>query len=441
VARAVTGIVLTGLGALAVLSAVTGGGKSVLPRAGMGALLTIIGVVVLGPVVAASASALIGLIPARFRGISGSLARQNAMRNPRRTSASAAALMVGVAVVTLFTVFAASLKASMSNDVAQSFRGDLAITAPAFGGGGLSPQLVAEVSRLPEVRIATGLGGGNARISGHNEKVSVVDPAKIDEVLDLNVARGSLASLHADQVAVSKKTADDKGLRLGSALPVTLPDGTTMAMTVGAVYQTRGVAGDYILTRQSWAAHAVQELDSAVYISLNRGISVPAGRATVKKVAAAYGEPTVQDRTAYAAAAGKGINTVLGLIYVMLALAIVIALLGISNTISLSTHERTHELGLLRAVGQTRGQLRSMVRWESVIVASFGTVGGLGVGVFLGWALVKAADTAQGIARFTAPTGQLMIVLVVGAVAGVLAGIRPARRAARLDVLAAIAAQ
>jgi putative ABC transport system permease protein len=154
---------------------------------------------------------------------------------------------------------------------------------------------------------------------------------------------------------------------------------------------------------------------------------------------ATYGSPTVYTRAGYISATGSRVNTFLGLIYVMLALAILIALLGIANTLSLSTHERTRELGLLRAVGQTRAQLRSMVRWESVTIAVFGTVGGLGLGAFLGWALVKAANTAQGIGTFSAPVGQLVVILIVGAVAGVLAGLRPAGRAARLDVLAAIA--
>src|SRR5437867_6662578 len=130
----------------------------------------------------------------------------------------------------------------------------------------------------------------------------------------------------------------------------------------------------------------------------------------------------------------------LGLVYVLLALAIVIAMMGIANTMALSIHERTHELGVLRAVGQTRGQLRSMVRWESVLVATFGAVGGLAVGVFLGWALVNAASSGQGIGSVALPAGRLVVVLVLGAVAGVPAGLRPARRAAKVTVLPAVAA-
>jgi putative ABC transport system permease protein len=148
----------------------------------------------------------------------------------------------------------------------------------------------------------------------------------------------------------------------------------------------------------------------------------------------------VRDRAEFAASFSQGVDTMLGIVYVLLALAILIALLGIANTLSLSVHERTRELGLLRAVGQTRAQLRSMVRWESVIVALYGTVGGLGLGAFLGWALVRAAST-EDVGAFSAPAGRLVAVLLAGALAGVVAGIRPARRAARLDVLAAIATE
>jgi len=160
----------------------------------------------------------------------------------------------------------------------------------------------------------------------------------------------------------------------------------------------------------------------------------------VERAVARYGAPAVRDRAEFAASLSAGVDTMLAIVYVLLALAIVIALLGIANTLALSVHERTRELGLLRAVGQTRAQLRAMVRWESVIVALFGTVGGLGLGAFLGWALVRAAST-EDIGAFSAPVGRLLVVLAAGAVVGVLAGIRPARRAARLDVLAAIASE
>jgi putative ABC transport system permease protein len=161
----------------------------------------------------------------------------------------------------------------------------------------------------------------------------------------------------------------------------------------------------------------------------------------VERVAAAYGGPDVFTKAQYVDDMTKGIDMALGIIYVMLALAIVIAAMGIANTLSLSIHERRRELGLLRAVGQDRAQTRSMVRWESIVVAVFGTIGGLAMGTFLGWGVMRgiAGAGTTPLDGFAIPVVPLAVVLVVGALAGVVAGIRPARRAARLDVLDAIA--
>jgi putative ABC transport system permease protein len=445
-ARAIAGLVLTAVGVVVVLAAVASSGSNVLPFAGLGALLTMTGVVVFGPVVAKLASGILGAPLAKLRGITGSLARQNAMRNPRRTSGTAAALMVGVGVVTLFTVFAASLKASIDQSVAGSVRGDLVVTTGRFGGGGISPQMATDFGSLPEVRTATGLGTGRALISGSTETLTVANPRQLGNVVAPDVTSGSLERLGDRQIAVSGKKADDKNWRVGSSVPVAFSDGTSTDFTVGAIYDSRDVLGDLVLTRGAWAPHAVQDIDTTVLVKLKDGVSLTAGKAAVEKVDKAYGAPTVQDRQGYADELTSGVNMMLGLVYVMLALAIVIALMGIGNTLALAIHERTRELGLLRAVGQTRRQIRSMIRWESVIVALFGTVGGLGLGVFLGWALVQAASGATAgpfasISAFSAPPAQLVVVLVAGAIAGVVAGFRPARRAARLGVLNAIASE
>jgi putative ABC transport system permease protein len=439
--RAITGLAVTALGVAIVLAAVLSGGDSVLSLAGLGALLTIVGVVVFGPVVARPASAVIGAPLRWLRGVTGSLARQNAMRNPRRTAGTAAALMVGVGVVTLFTIFAASLKTAIDDSVAKSFRGDLVISEGGFGGGGMSPQLASDVGQLPEVQRATGLGRGRAVVGNGTENVTIADPAQLGEVLDLDVAAGSVKALGPQELAVSEPVADDEGWKRGTKVPVTFSDGTTTAFTVGAVYDARDIAGNYIVPREAWAPHAVQDIDNTVLIRLENGVSLETGRRAVERTADAYNAPDVEDRQQYADSVGEFVNMMLGIVYVLLALAILIALMGIANTLSLSVYERTRELGLLRAVGETRRQVRSMIRWESVIIAVFGTVGGLGVGAFLGWALVEAASQGTGdmiAPSFTAPVGQLAVLLVVGAIAGVLAGLRPARRAAKLPVLQAI---
>jgi putative ABC transport system permease protein len=441
--RAVIGVALTAIGVAVVLAAVLSGGDSVLALAGLGALLTIGGVVVFGPVVARLASSVIGWPLRWVRGVTGSLARQNAMRNPRRTSGTAAALMVGVGVVTLFTIFAASLKAAIDDSVTQSFRGDLVISEGGFGGGGISPQLASDVDQLPEVQTATGLGRGRALVDTGTENVTIAEPAQLAGVVDLDVTSGSVKTLGPQELAVSERIADDEGWKRGAKVPVTFADGTTTEFTVGAVYENRDIAGNYVLSREAWAPHAVQDVDNTVLISLENG-ALEDGRRAVEGTAEAYNAPDVEDREQYADSVGQFVDMMLGIVYVLLALAILIALMGIANTLSLSVYERTRELGLLRAIGESRRQLRSMIRWESVIVAVFGTAGGLGVGVFLGWALVEAAAAGTGdmiAPSFTAPIGQLAVLLVVGAIAGVLAGLRPARRAAKLPVLQAVAAE
>ncbi|MGH9278000.1 MAG: ABC transporter permease [Acidimicrobiales bacterium] len=439
VARAITGVVVAGLGVALVVVALLGGGANALAPAGLGALVTLIGIVIVGPVVAGPASGAIGSPLIRLRGITGVLARRNAMRNPRRTSGTAASLMIGVSVVTLFTVFAASLRASVDDRVTNAVTADLVISGGAFGGGGLSPRLATDVEALPEIDGAVGLGTGAALVDGNGAQFSIADTGALAALLDLEVKAGDVADLGPTEIAVARRIADDRHWTVGTEVPVTFVDGTTTPFTIGAVYERADVGGTYLMSRAAWQPHAVQDIDTLVLMHFAPGVTPAGGRAAVERVAAQYGSPQVLTGPEFVEETTSFVSTALGIVYVMLALAILIALMGIANTLSLSVHERTRELGLLRAVGETRSQVRSMVRWESVIIATFGTVGGLGLGVFLAWALVQAASRGDVINTFAAPAGPLAVVLIVGAVAGVVAAIRPARRAARMDVLGAIA--
>ncbi|MFF3464103.1 ABC transporter permease [Streptomyces sp. NPDC002619] len=440
--RAVTG---TGLAVVAVTVALVG--VLVSPSvwlAGLGALLALVAFVVLGPVASTTAVRLLGSPLDRLRGVTGSLARRNALRSPKRTAATASALMIGVAVVSLFTVFGASLKATMDQTVSRSFAGDVAISTPSFGAGGsgLSPRLAPAVQRLPEVQTAVGLGRGVAEVDGKGRALTVTDPAALARTFDLGTVSGSLRDLGTDGIAVTRTEADRQGLAPGDTARLTFTDGKKQNFTVRAVYGQSELAGDYVITRAAWTPHRTQDSDTLVAVSFKDGVSTDAGKAAVQKVADQYGNPQVQTRDEYAQSSAGGIDMMLTLVYALLALAVLIALLGIANTLTLAVHERTRELGLLRAVGQTRPQLRAMVRWESVLVATFGTVGGLALGAFLGWVLVNASDGASDSAfAFAIPPLRLVVVALVGLAAGALAGLRPARRAARLDVLRAIAAE
>ncbi|MCW2952202.1 MAG: hypothetical protein JWQ48_1372 [Conexibacter sp.] len=432
---------LAAVGVLAVLLAALTQGGGAVTIAAVGAVLTLAGMIVCGPLAARPASTVLGAPLPRLSGMAGTLARDNARRNPRRTAATAAALMVGVGVVSLFTVFAGSLKASIQDSVGRSFAGDLAITTPGWGGGALDPQVAARVGALPQVAAAVGLGEGAARVGGSSRRLTIADPAQLARVVDLGVRAGAIGQLGDRQLALSEKLARAHGWHLGSRLPVGFADRTTSPFTVAALYDNDRIAGDVLVSRGAWAPHAVQDLDSVVFVRVAGGVATRAAETAVRGITRGAGNPDVKTRQQYVASSAGGINALLGIVYVLLLLAIVIALMGIANTLALSIHERTRELGLLRAVGATRRQLRSMIRGESLVIAVFGTVGGVALGVFLGWGLVRAAADSAQTDVFTAPIGQLAGVLVVGAVVGVLASLRPARRAARLDVLRAIAAE
>ena len=438
--RSALGLLLIAGGVGAVIAGTTGGGQG---AALAGAVGTLAGFVVLGPVAIRPAAAVLGAPIAALRGVGGRLARDNALRHPRRTAATASALMVGVAVAAMFTVIGASLKASAAHGVDTALTADLVVDRAGYGGNaglaGFSPQLASGLGRLPSVGVSAGVSRGNVLLDGQARTIAAADPGRIGAVVNLGLTAGSLREVDASSFGVSAKAAADQHWRIGTRVPVVYPDGFRGQLRVAAIFDHPDITGDYLFAAAGWGPHAGQAIDSMILIKLKPGAALAPARAEVTAATAAAGQPRVQDRDQYLASVTSGVNTILGLVYVMLALAIVIALMGVANTLSLSIHERTRELGLLRALGQTRAQARGMIRWESVIIAVFGTAGGVILGTFLGWAVVRSSSSAA-LGVFAAPPLQLILFLVLGALTGILAGIRPARRAARLPLLPAIAA-
>jgi putative ABC transport system permease protein len=435
--RAAFGTLALGVGIALTITAVTNS-EGALGRAGLGALATLVGAVALGPVVARPASALLGAPLAAFRG-SGRLARRNAMRNPRRTSGSASALMVGTAVVALFTTVGASVKASIGNVIDRSFAGDLVVVDESFSATGLSPALADELAALPEVAGTAAMTNAVVSIDGDDEYPTAIDPDRLASVFDLDESSGVVADLRPGQIAVSDVYAEDHALGMGSRLTFDYADGASEVVEVGAVYRGGEIVGEIVMTRADWTPHASRATDVAVLIDLADGVSLEAGQDAVRVVTDRLAAPEAQTGDEYVDSVGAEVDQMLALVYGLLGLAVLIALMGIANTLSLSIHERTRELGLLRAVGQTRRQLRSTVRWEAVIVAIFGTIGGLGLGTFLGWGLIEAIAAQEGFGSFVVPVVPLAAILALAAAAGVVAALRPARRAAKLDILSAIA--
>ncbi|HYI60218.1 MAG TPA: FtsX-like permease family protein [Acidimicrobiales bacterium] len=435
--RTVAGLVLLAVGVA--LGAAVVAGSSSTAVAGGGAALLLLAAIVLAPGAAGPLVRVVGAPLARLRGVTGLMARRNAVRNPRRTGSTATALIIGVAVVGLFTVVASSLQASLDRIVDEQIAGDVVVSGPEVDGFvGLAPSLQQRLAGLPETGAAVGIGSMPATVDGEDDFLNFADAAGLDRVIDLDVTRGRPAELGPGAIAVSQGYAEDHGLGLGDTLPVRYIDGQAEDLTVGLVYETTTLAGPYFVDTATVTPHAPQVGPTQMLLKAAPGVSPEQLEEAAQAAAADWPGSTIETRAEFAETQGRSVDQMLMLIYVLLALSIGIALMGIANTISLATLERRHELGLLRAVGQTRRQVRSMVRWEAIMVSSLGTLVGLAVGVAGAWMVVSAAGSDFD--QVAVPLQPLATIALIGAAAGVLASARPAARAARTDVLTAIAA-
>ncbi|HEY6746976.1 MAG TPA: FtsX-like permease family protein [Mycobacteriales bacterium] len=435
--RMVVGAAVLGLGLAALLIGLFRDVEQPVVIVGAGALLVFFGVSILGRTISLPLSRVLGAPLPRLRGVTGALARENAMRNPKRTAASASALMIGVGVVGLITIFVSSTKASMDAAVDRAFTGDIVVDSGGGMFGGVDPGLAARLRALPEVDTAAGLRQGVAQVAGSAVMVQATDPRAAVELMKVGPVAGSPADLGRDAIGLHEDVAARKGLRLGDPVPVAFKDSGTRSLRLALIYGENRQAGNYLLGTEAYEANFATRMDSKVLVKRAAGTSPEAALAAVKQVGQAYPGAKVLDRAQFKAEQTKPLNQLLALVYALLGLAILIALLGIANTLALSIVERTRELGLLRAVGMTRSQLRSTIRWESVVIAVQGTVLGLLIGLFFGWALVTAlAD--EGITVFRVPYASLAVVVVLAALAGMVAAVPPSRRAAKLDVLRAV---
>jgi putative ABC transport system permease protein len=420
-----------------VLGGITSG---TVPMVLLGALAGFLGVATLSPLLARPVVRVVGHVLPRLTGLRGHLARENAVRNPRRTAATASALMIGVALVGAVTVFAASGKWSVSHSFDKEFRGDLVLETGAWLYGGASADLAAELGAAEHVDAAVARQWTQAKVGEGVSELGVWPAATVESVFDLGVSGGSLADMGADGLAVAANHAEGKGWQLGDEVPMTFGNGVERTFVVRALFDHPDWTGQVWIDRAAYQEIDPSALDSTVYVVGEPGASAQALRQSVGSVTTSYPNIEVMDREELRQSVVDDFNSMLGLVYALLALAILIALIGIGNTVSLAVVERTRELGLLRAVGMSRGHMRGMVRWESALVAVYGTLLGLAVGLFLGWSLVFAVrESGIETARTVVPLGQLAVIVAVAASCGVLAALLPARRAARMDVLEAVA--
>jgi len=433
--RFVAGVLVTAAGGAVLALGLVGQELGVV---GVGAMLTFVGIAVLGPVFAGPVTRLIGWPLPRLRGVTGRLARENAARNPRRTAATASALMIGVALVGFITILANATRVSIENTVDDVFLGDFVIDSGSFGGSGLSPELARRIAEVPGVRDAAGVRAALAELDGDTTSITGVDPASLERVFDVGIAQGSADALRqVGTIAVHEDVAEEERWELGEVIPARFAHTGRQDLEVVAIYTENQLAGSHLVGLPTFEANVADQFDLVVLITVADGADVGATRAAIEEVTATYPGAELNDRTEFKEAQADMIGQLLNLIYALLFLAILIALIGIANTLALSVFERTRELGLLRAVGMTRAQLRSAVRWESVMIAVLGAVLGLLVALAFSWA-VFVASSDDGLGSFPVPVGRLAVIVVLAALAGVVAAVPPARRAARLDILRAV---
>jgi putative ABC transport system permease protein len=407
---------------------------------GAGAGLVFFGVAILGRTVALPLSRVLGAPLPAVRGVAGTIARENAMRNPKRTAAAASALMICVGLVSFITIFASSTQAAINTVVDRSFTGDFVIDSGAGMGGGFDPSLARRVGQLPQVALATGVRVGMAKIEGSVQQVVGVDSKTAFGIFDVQPLQGNQDNLGRDAIAVYKTQATDHHLKIGSYIPVQFAGTGTRLMRVALIYGSNEPAGNYFLGISAYQANFTNQYDYQVFVKKAPGLSSAAALAAIKTITSHYPGATVLNEAQYKAQTAQPINQILGLIYVLLALAVVIALLGIGNTLALSIFERIQEIGLLRAVGMTRRQLRSTIHLESVVIALQGTVLGLLIGVSFGWAITHALNLLN-TSVVSIPYRTLVAIVILAALGGIIAAVRPARRAAKLNIMRAIASE
>jgi putative ABC transport system permease protein len=431
--RMVIGLAVIGAG-IAVVSAVIAGADTKL--LGVGILGVFIGTIILGPVIARPVSLFLGRPAARFRGITGSMARQNSGRNPKRTARTASPVLIGVALVTAVTALAASIKGQINDVFTEQLKGNYVVSTNNRGFGGLSPSLATDIAALPEVEAASGIGQITAKLDGKGQFLTSISPESVGEVWNFGLINVNYSQLTADTIFVSRKKSESKMLTVGKTVTVVLPDGTSHTLTVAGLYE-QSEFGDYIVSKALTLGRTTAAFDIGVYIKTKAGVSETAARVALQKAVDKYGQGDLLNKQEYIDKNSGNVNQLLGLIYGLLFLSIIISIVGIIITLLLSVFERQRELGLLRAVGMTRSQVRTTVRWESIITSLLGAAMGITLGIGLGWVIVFALRD-QGLTTFSLPVSSTIVIVILSFFVGVLAAVYPAWRATKVDILSAL---
>ncbi|MYV49069.1 FtsX-like permease family protein [Streptomyces sp. SID2888] len=433
VLRNTLGALLTSAGLITVLYATTMDATDAQAPMGLGAGLLVLGVFVLTPLlsrplIAATAPVL------RVFGVAGKLARQNSVRNPRRTAATASALMIGLTLITALTVVAGSLGNAIDKMAASALKADYVVSMA--NGNNLSPDLEQAVKSADGVAASSPLRNAPSRIDGKTEFLTGVDGSTIGELTHLTVDDGTFA-VGGTRIVVDDRTAEDHHWSAGSRFTVNYEDGKQQQLTVAGVYQETEIMRGIMVDTATLAPHQSNPSDMQIMVKMSGG-ATDSARNTLVKALGDNPAIKIQDKKDISDSIGQVFTTVLNMLYGLLAMAVIVAVLGVINTLAMSVFERSQEIGMLRAIGLDRKGIKRMVRLESLVISLFGGVLGIGLGVFFGWAAGRLLGTKMTTYELILPWDRMALFLALAAVVGVLAALWPARRAARLNMLTAI---
>lgn len=433
VLRNTLGALFSGAGIAVVIAATTMNGSDGQALMGIGAVLLIIGVFILTPLlsrplIAAAAPAL------RIFGISGKLARQNSVRNPRRTAATASALMIGLTLITGMTVMAGSLQQAIDRMASSAISADYIVSMA--NGNQLSPDVDKTLTTTSGVTASSPLRNAPSRIDGTTEFLTGVNGSAIGKLTDLKVDSGTF-KVAGTQVVVDDDTAKSHGWKAGSTFTTHYEDGKAQQLTVSAVYEGNALIRGIMLDNTTLAPHQTDPADMQILVKTADGAS----SATKDKLEKALGSNPavkVQDKKDLSDSIAQVFTLILNMVYGLLAMAVIVAVLGVINTLAMSVFERSQEIGMLRAIGLDRKGIKRMVRLESLVISLFGGVLGIGLGVFFGWAAGELIGAKMATYELVLPWARMALFLLLAGTVGVLAALWPARRAAKLNMLSAI---
>jgi len=401
-----------------------------------------VSLIAFGPAVVGPLASLLTKPLGFVRGVTGEVAGRNAARSPERTALTAAALAIGLALLVAVSVLGSSITDSFRKTIGETFVGDFAVTPADQGNGGFPASLADELNTLPEVENAVGFGLGPFQIvkadgTTKDAGAFIVDPPRAAQLLELHFTSGGWEDVQGNGIIVQEDTADSQDLQVGDTFEARFLDQSTDTLTVAGIYDD-DFFGNYIADRTVFENRGLPLIDLQIVAQSAPGVPESEVKSAIESVTKAYPTAQVQTRSEYIDSNIEQINGLLNFIYALLGMSVFIAVLGIVLTLLLAVYERRRELGLMRAIGTTRPQIRGSIRWEAVVTALLGAIMGTALGLALGWIVVRALKD-QGLNTFTVAPMTLVIFAVLSVVLAVIAAWIPARRAAKAEILQAIA--